>query len=890
MQFIKGKFLRRSQPKQDVTVTEGAEAPSIQPKPKKKTSGLETLFIVARWMLYIYVSLLPLFFLPLTDSPVALNKEFFAIAILTIVFVIWLIEVVSQGKLVLRKTFLNLTTLLLVVAAGISAFFSQSVWVSIFGFSGQTDTLTMFGIYFLTFFLVSQFFGSPQEIKKIAYGMSGAFFVSSFLFVMQVFGVPLIPFSFAKNAIFNTVGTVNAASLYFALGALWGVVLWAGAKNITEKIASLAVLFAGYVALIAVEFQIALYAVIVALVLYLVMQLFGKGMVSVNKMILPTVLVVLTITIAAGVLSLPSLSLRAKTGSQVVEVSPTPAATFDAAVNTAKGGVLKSIFGEGPSMFTYQWLKVRPVELNSTNFWNVRFYQGYSGIFSQLSNLGIIGILAFLALIINIIFVVLAVFFFIRKKTLLPDDENLLIGSLCSVVFLLICWFVYPFVFTLNVLLFTFLAITIILYTHAKKQKLLREINENETFSDISAAEKEQRVEKELLRTIDFTNKPQKTLLFTLVAVSLITFAVIFLYTEGQRYAGAVYFEKGNEYLSAGKTDEALNAIGQAVQYDSHNDSYWRALTQMHLAKINVLIEGPITDQNTFAAQLADHQKNAADSAQMAITMNGIDPFNWAMKGVVFETAVSYVDNSDQASALAAAAFHEASVRDPLSPLRTLDEARTQLLTADQIARKVVLLESQKEKNTQAIDQAKKLYREYVDSSMKLIEKTIALKKDYAPAHYLMAQIYDRMGDLKSAIKKTEELRYSQVADLGIVFQLGFLYFKDGQWDNAQREFETAVANSPNYSNARYFLGLIYDKKGMKDKAIEQFERIAQLNPGNNEIKQALDLLKSGKSIFVNNAPALPTPETIQSPSPEEMPAGGASSQQEIEGGSLQAR
>jgi Tfp pilus assembly protein PilF len=882
MQFIKEKLLGRS--KQDVTVTEGAEKPSMQPKPKRKVSGLEVLFVVARWMLYGYLVLLPLFFLPLTNSPVVSNKEFFSVAILTIVFIIWLVEVVSQGKLVLRKTFLNLTTFLLVVAAGVSALFSQSVWVSVFGFSGQTDTLVMFGVYFLTFFLVSQFFGSPQEIKKIVFGMGGAFFVASFLFILQVFGVSLIPFSFARSFVFNTIGTVNAASLYFALGALWGVVLWMSAKNIFEKIGSLALLLSGYVAVVMIEFNIALYGISAVLFLYLVMHLFGRGIVSVNKMILPTVLLVLTVTIAVGVLSLPSLSLRAKMGNQIVEVAPSLSSTANAVWNTAKAGPMKVVFGEGPAMFTYQWMGGRPVELNGTNFWNVRFYQGYSGILSQLSDLGIIGLITFSALIVNIILVVLAVFFFIRKKTLLPDDENLLIGSLCSVVFLLFCWFVYPFVFSLNVLLFAFLAVTIVLYTHAKKQKLLREIAENEAFVDLGAAEKEIKIEKQLLRRIDFTSKPQKTLLFTLVAVSLITFSVIFLYVEGQRYAGAVYYENGNRYLSLGNTDAALSAIGRAAQFDPHNDSYWRALAQIHLAKINELVRKPIENQDAFAGQLANYQKGSIDSAQMAIAANGIDPFNWAMKGVAFETAVSYVDNGEQASAFAAAAFHEASVRDPLSPLRTLDEARTHLLTADQIFRKVMLLESQKEQNTKAIEQAKKLYKEYIDSSMKLIEKTIALKKDYAPAHYLMAQIYDRMGDLKNAIKKTEELRYSSLADIGTVFQLGFFYFKDGQWDNAQREFEIAVANSPNYANARYFLGLIYDKKGMKEKAIEQFERIAQLNPENGEVQQMLQALKSGRSVFTNDAPVLPAPETI-TPGSSSIPA-----QQEIEGGPLQGR
>ncbi|MDP2947277.1 MAG: tetratricopeptide repeat protein, partial [Nanoarchaeota archaeon] len=83
--------------------------------------------------------------------------------------------------------------------------------------------------------------------------------------------------------------------------------------------------------------------------------------------------------------------------------------------------------------------------------------------------------------------------------------------------------------------------------------------------------------------------------------------------------------------------------------------------------------------------------------------------------------------------------------------------------------------------------------------------------------------------------------------DSGAAFQLGVLYYKDEQYDKAKAAFIKAIGIDENFSNARYFLGLLYDREGKKDDAIDQFDRIAKLNPDNEEIKQILENLKTGK-------------------------------------------
>ncbi|MDP3143485.1 MAG: tetratricopeptide repeat protein, partial [Candidatus Omnitrophota bacterium] len=119
-------------------------------------------------------------------------------------------------------------------------------------------------------------------------------------------------------------------------------------------------------------------------------------------------------------------------------------------------------------------------------------------------------------------------------------------------------------------------------------------------------------------------------------------------------------------------------------------------------------------------------------------------------------------------------------------------------------------------------------------------------------------------GKLADAIKRAEELVMLNNVDVGALFQLGFLYYKNSQFDQSKPVFERTVQLSPNYSNARYFLGLIYDRENPKDKsaALEQFEKIAELNPDNNEIKQILVNLKAGKAALLGVAPPAPAPQS----------------------------
>ncbi len=156
--------------------------------------------------------------------------------------------------------------------------------------------------------------------------------------------------------------------------------------------------------------------------------------------------------------------------------------------------------------------------------------------------------------------------------------------------------------------------------------------------------------------------------------------------------------------------------------------------------------------------------------------------------------------------------------------------------------------------------------KEALNKTLESLNKAVALKADYAPAHYLIALVYDQQGKSDEAILKLEETTKIAPNDLGLAFQLGVIYYQKNQFDNARVQFERAKGLNPDYANARYILGLVYDKQGQKNKAIEEFKKVLQLNPDNDQVKKILNNLNSGKTALDGIEPASPP---IQETPPE---------------------
>lgn len=159
-------------------------------------------------------------------------------------------------------------------------------------------------------------------------------------------------------------------------------------------------------------------------------------------------------------------------------------------------------------------------------------------------------------------------------------------------------------------------------------------------------------------------------------------------------------------------------------------------------------------------------------------------------------------------------------------------------------------------------------------SAKESLNSAVNLKGDYAPALFLLAQLEAQEGNLKQAIARTEQTFYLAPNDVGVLFQLGLLYYQDKNFENSRLAFEKAVALNLNYSNARYFLGLIYERMGRISDAIDKFKRIENLNPDNQEVKRILSNLMAGIPALETISPPQPSPEKRKEPPLDETKLG----------------
>ena len=77
-----------------------------------------------------------------------------------------------------------------------------------------------------------------------------------------------------------------------------------------------------------------------------------------------------------------------------------------------------------------------------------------------------------------------------------------------------------------------------------------------------------------------------------------------------------------------------------------------------------------------------------------------------------------------------------------------------------------------------------------IDEALKLLNEAVALRSDYADAHYQLGKIYIEKGETEKAIAQLEIAANSDAKKDYIHYQLSIAYRKAGKKDDAARELK----------------------------------------------------------------------------------------------------
>jgi tetratricopeptide (TPR) repeat protein len=757
----------------------------------------EKLKKISSLLIQFLILVFPLFYLPFSIDSVYFPRAILFSFLISLSLFFWFLASLFQKEIIFRGN--NIFYLLLFfffLFSSISTFFSLYRPASLWGFPLIISESLVFLFFSLIFvFLLLHVFEKKIEIYLNLILLLIPVSILVFLSIFQIylkktfFGIFFLDFlgGLTQSSIFLAILIPILISFFFQTKSFWKVLFGILITIFLLFILSLGVRFAW----------------VLIFILTVILSLFTlegqKGEINFFR---------------AGILSLVLIFsivfyfLSSKILPPVPEINLGFLPHLQILFSTLKENTKNLFFGTGPGTFIFDYSKYRPVALNQTIAWGIRFPNGASAFLDLLTTKGILAGISFLSL-----FILTSILTF--KKILKEKLTFIDIGIFISTFGIFLSLFFIPFNISLWFLFWFLLGSTF--YILSKETK------------------------------VDFSAIPLLKSLFFVIFCTIFTFCLIFSFIQFQKYLANINYKSA--VLKAQKNlDLAIEKMKKAIQKDKESDIYWRDLSQLYLLKANQVFQSgdlPLEKKVEMVNPLIREGILAIEKAK-EVSPNNVG--NWNVRGFFYRNLIGFFK---EAGEISLASYQKAIELEPNSPYSFGEMGRVYILLAQDADKRG--------------DLAKKT--EYLNLAKNQLEKALKKKPDYAPAHYLMAVAFSQEGKVKEAISKLEETRLAVPNDLGVQFQLSLLYYQSGELEKAKDILEKLAKDFPNYFQARYLLGLVYDKSGEKEKAKKEFEKVLELNPDNQEVKKILENLAKGLPALEG----ISTPGTISEEKPKEL-------------------
>lgn len=791
--------------------------PSSSPSSPLSSTGGSFFEKISLSIFYLVLLMLPVFVIPFGVSPFFSSKNIvLSMGVLSVSF-FWLLLRIQGGAVKIPKSFLLFSSFLIILAWLVSSLFSGHIQLSIVGKIYESDTFSIIASAVLMMFFASVLLNTRRRISKF-YGL---LFSSAFaVFVFQIaniafkFNLPFLGdiFKFRNS---NLLGGWGDFSIFFGFMALTAIILSqsGGFSKRNKIILNMVIVFS----LIAMVISGTFFSWLIFGIFASAIWTFGF-MASSPKKFFSVPFAVLVISLffvwdgsniagsnGAGRFlgngGRVSGAISGVLGTAFTEVRPSWAATGILVKNSLSE---KPVLGSGPNTFAYNWMKFKPSAVNSTLFWNARFYSGAGHIPSALVTTGVLGTMALILF--------LASFLWYGKKVFTKNENaaggnEFLTASFAGASFLWLCEMFYTPGTVILSLAFVSSGIVVAVLSQQGR---------------IGAMD------------LSLSKKTKFSLANTIITLFLLIGSVSLIYMYARKVSAFRSYDKAlKTFNSTGDIDGAEKALTKAQKTDSQ-DEYLRTLSELNLIKLNKTLTDPSLSKDSAVKSVEESAALAAQYASQAKDLNPVDPANWMQLGKIYESMIPLkLENADS---FALSAYSQAFESSPKDPSPALASAR-------------VALQMNKS-----------------EDAKKYLNFSLGIKNNFVPALFLLSQIEAQSGNFKEAILRAEQAASFSPNEPGIFFQLGLLYYQNNDTDLARQAFERAVSLESNYANARYFLGIVYDKMGMKKEALEQFENIAAANPDNEEVAQILSNLKNGEKALKNISPPGKPPEKRSEP------------------------
>ncbi|MDO8470852.1 MAG: hypothetical protein Q7S63_02635, partial [bacterium] len=325
---------------------------------------------VSRYSIYLLVLLIPLWMLPFSQNILDYQKQALLVVSVFVALSASLALVVNKGEIAFRKSIVSLFVLPVVVGAGLSTLFSLWKYGSFWGWPLHTtdNFITIISFAFL-YFVILNHIKSLKDLVSVYFFFIASAAGAALFGLLQLYGIFLLPFSFAKQIGFNTIGTPSNLAVFIAFILPLTIVLAFLSRSLLKWVLWVLVM-ALFGILAVVNFSEAWFVLIAGL---LVLLAFGMWNVKKRSEFgwasLPMAFLVVAIFFIAFKVSLPG------SPTTPVEVRPSMQAEISILSEVLQK---RPVLGSGPGTFVFEYTKFHPAALNQTVFWGTRFGSGAS--------------------------------------------------------------------------------------------------------------------------------------------------------------------------------------------------------------------------------------------------------------------------------------------------------------------------------------------------------------------------------------------------------------------------------------------------------------------------------------------------------------------------------
>lgn len=767
----------------------------------QKDSFGSWLRLLGNIIFLLFVSLLPIVFLPTVAVSLGLTKTFVAVLSVAFVAVLLSLSVLRKGVI---KTYLPWPLVFFwffVLSATVSAFLSGNWLDSFWGNALEVQTagfLVLLAVVFSISLVVGR---SKTLLVKLAIGLSFSALLLELVQVLRLFfGANFLSFGLFTSNTSSYLGGFNDLALFAGLVLILSLLLVNNLfldffKNIFLTIGVILSL----ILLVAINFSLVWLVVGGFSLLILLYSLAKDTWLNSDKennssaplsklaFILTGVTVLLSAVFIVGG-SWLGTSVSQATGVSYLEIRPSLDAT---------AGIMKQVWsdnvllGNGPNNFSEAWRQFKSPEINLSNFWDTTFPAGSSLLATWFVTLGVLGGGLFA------VFLLLFVFSGYRALFVKKLTDFWLTAATLLYVSATYLWFM--------VLLYTPGAVTLLLAV---------------VFSGLALATYTTTWEKPSF-SLDVTANRRLGLVLITLVVAVLGFSAFGSFVVTKQFMAQVEYSKAIKEANTGADLTQVDARLEKASLLFPQDIFVAERAQlrtMQLNALNTISEPTEQDRNYFDQNL----REGLDLSLQAISLGVRNPINYAL----FYNFLGFSnDQSEEVKKRQTEIMDKMLALDPQNPSYHFLAANWSFRTGD-----------------------------FVTAREKLSE-ALSLKGNYIDALLLLAQVDVAEEKTEDAIAVTASVINLEPNNSNRFVQLGMLLTQTERLEEAGVAFLQAIRLDGNV-NARYYLALVYLDLGQPDLALEQLNIVKETNPDNMQLLTLIDQVEAGEVIGTSILPA----------------------------------